>query len=520
MVERKRKRKKEKNTVVSQLSSLRISSGGDDEIEAAVRGERLTVSSVTHVQLSPEAGHHRASELGREENGAFVLFDQMRPRPKLPAFCETGRRYLSGSVAGGSSSPNPRLISPTQYRKQVSLANLFQRYGFSPSQSPEFLAKNRFLLNASLVDTERSLSILSSLKIPNEMVVSVMSWCPGVLEHEFLRRWEVVFREFGFLGVSSAGIMSTLQVSRKFNVGPERFGSIFKALKGLGVQDCTYCRILEEFPEVIAMWESEISRKVEFLEGIGIPNAAMDRVFCAFPGILGLSVEDRLKPLIVEFRHLGFDKGVAREEILREPRVLSMELGELSRCLELLRTLKCREPIKAKILSGGEFRAGFQVKLRLDCLCRRGLIRRDAFKVLWKEPRLIVYQTGEIERKIDFLVNNMNYDVECLVEVPEYLGVDFKKQILPRYNVIEYLRSVGGLGDPVGLKNLIKPSRLKFYNFYVKPYPECEKIFRRYEGDEAKKQHPVGLWKLFKPQKYPQSKDDAENIRSFMELGG
>ncbi|KAF8037451.1 hypothetical protein BT93_B0370 [Corymbia citriodora subsp. variegata] len=443
----------------------------------------------------------------------------MRPRLKLLAFRGTGRRYFSGGI-GDSSGPNPLFLSQSQHRKQASLANLFQRYGFSRSQSPEFLAKNRFLLDASLYDTERSLSILSSLKIPSESVVSVMGQCPGVLEHEFLRKWEVVFQEFGFLGVSSAGIIGTLQVSRRFNVGPERFGRTFQVLKGLGVEACTYCRILEEFPGVIAMGESEISGKVEFLEGIGIPKAAADRVFHAFPGILGLSVEDRLKPLICEFRHLGFDKGMARDEILREPRVLSMELGELSRCLELLQTLKCREPIKEKILKGGEFRAGFKVKLRLDCLCRHGLIRRDAFKVLWKEPRLIVYQIEEIERKIDFLLNDMNYDVECLVEVPEYLGVNFEKQILPRYNVIEYLRSVGGLGDPVGLKILIKPSRLKFYNLYVKPYPECKNIFGRCEADEAKKQHPVGLWKLFKPQKYPQSKDDAENMRSFMKLGG
>ncbi|KAF7849255.1 hypothetical protein BT93_L1042 [Corymbia citriodora subsp. variegata] len=187
------------------------------------------------------------------------------------------------------------------------------------------------------------------------------------LEHEYPRKWEVVFREFGFLGVSSAGIMSTLQVSWKFNVGPQRFGRTFQVLKGLGVEDRTYCRIFEDFPGFIAMGESEISGKVEFLEGIGIAKAAMDGVFCALPGILGLSVEDRLKPLILEFRHLGFDNSMAWDEILREPGVLGMELDELSRCLELPWTLKRREPIKEKIFKGDEFTAGFEVKLRLDC---------------------------------------------------------------------------------------------------------------------------------------------------------
>ncbi|PKI47716.1 hypothetical protein CRG98_031849 [Punica granatum] len=197
-----------------------------------------------------------------------------------------------------------------------------------------------------------------------------------------------------------------------------------------------------------------------------------------------------------------------------------MELGELSRCLDLLWSLRCREAVRRKIFDEGAFRAGFEVKLRVDCLCGHGLIRRDAFRVLWKEPRLILYEIEDIEGKIEFLLNTMKYGIESLVDVPEYLGMNFKKQIIPRYSVIEYLRSRGGLGDPIQLRDLVKLSRLRFYNLYVKPYPECEKLYGRFSADKVKSRHPVGLWKLLKPQKFPESKGDVRNMRSFMESLG
>ncbi|KAF5205486.1 Transcription termination factor mterf15 protein [Thalictrum thalictroides] len=85
------------------------------------------------------------------------------------------------------------------------------------------------------------------------------------------------------------------------------------------------------------------------------------------------------------------------------------------------------------------------------------MILREAFKVVYKKPRVILYDLEDIEKKIEFLKLKMGFSIDCLVEVPEYLGVNFDKQIVLRYNVLEYLRSKGGLGCEVGLKGMIKP---------------------------------------------------------------
>ncbi|KAL5815671.1 hypothetical protein ACOSQ4_026312 [Xanthoceras sorbifolium] len=405
----------------------------------------------------------------------------------------------------------------SQYRKQISVANLLQRYGFPPSQLHSFISKNHFLLNSNLHDLERSLSVLLSFKISQKSLVSLINDCPGVLDFEFLKKWETGVSKFWDLGVSSLIVRNFLELSKRFQIDPDGVFETVKVLMGLGFSMGAVRRVLEGFPRVILMNEGGILMRIEFLCGVGISREGIDRILYFFPGILGFGVEDRLKPLLDEFRDWGFSEDVIRKEIVREPRFLSMELGEFSRCLELLRTLKCREVIKERIFSEGTFTAGFEVKRRVDCLCKHGLIRREAFKVLWMEPRVITYKIENIEEKIEFLVHRMKCNVCCLVEVPEFLGVNFQKQIVPRYNVIEYLRGKGGLASEVGLKGLIKPSRLRFYNLYVKPYPECEKMFGRFSGGQVKSKHPAGLWKLFKPPSYSESKDDVKNMKSFVE---
>lgn len=333
-----------------------------------------------------------------------------------------------------------------------------------------------------------------------------------------MKKWQIGISKFGNLGISPLVIVNVLTLSRRFQIDPDGFLKTVGVLKGLGFNGGVLTRVLQGFPRIIMMKENEICEKIGFLEGIGLSGYGIEKVFCLFPQVLGFDVENRLKPLLEEFLELGFSESEVREEIVREPRVLGMELGEMSRCLGLLRTLKCRVPIKESIFREGEFRAGLKVKLRVDCLCKHGLIRREAFKVLWKEPRLVLYEIEEIEKKIEFLVNRMKYGVGCLIEVPEYLGANFDKKIVPRYNVLEYLRSKGALGFEVGLKSLIKPSRLRFYNLYVKPYPECEKMYGRFaEGAGIQMRHPVGMWELFKPQKYADLKEDVNNMKSFME---
>ncbi|KAM0018966.1 putative transcription regulator mTERF family [Helianthus debilis subsp. tardiflorus] len=410
---------------------------------------------------------------------------------------------------------NPN-FSSTICNNSHPISTLLQRYGFPLHNLHNFLKSNQFLLNSNVTDIETSLKILSLFNSSTNFITSTVSNCPRVLDLNFLKKWELGISKLGVLD-NMTMIQKVLEVSRKFDLYPDDVLQCVECLKGFRFSSVTITRVLEEFPMVITMSEEQIWGKVEFLLGIGIHRSKIDSVIRMYPGVLGFGVENKLKPLIGEFSEMGFEPKEIRDEIVRNPKILRSEVGELSKCLRMLNSLKCRVPVKEKIFSDGAFRASYNVKLRIDCLHKHGLSYRDAFSVLWREPRVVLYDLDEIDKKIEFLINVMKFDVYCLVEVPEYLGVHFDKQIVPRYNVIEYLRSKGGIGDEVGLRSLVKFSRLRFYNLYVKPYPECEKIYGRFVDVKVRHGHPEGLWKLFKPPKYSDSKEDLKNVRSFME---
>lgn len=430
----------------------------------------------------------------------------------------THLRYFSAKVNSQIQYPLDFNQKSSQ-RNLISISSLLKRYGFPLSELHNFLAKNRALLDSDPSTIEKSLKVLFSLCRSQQFLTSVVASCPRVLHYEYMKKWETGVSGIDDFNLSALSIKNVLEVCLKFELDPDDALSCLKCLQALGFSEGTVIRVLEEFPAVVMTSPDRIHGKVEFLmSGIGIEKTEVDYVIGSYPGVLAFGIENRLKPLLNEFKCLGFGLDIVRREVMRDPIILGLEVGELSHCLKLLRSLKCRMAIKEDIFQDGAFRAGYQVKLRVDCLHKHGLTYRDAYSVLWKEPRAILYEIGEIERKIQFLLQIMKFDIESLVDVPEYLGVNFEKQIVPRFKVIEYLRSKGGLGDVVGLRALIKPSRLKFYNLYVKPYPECESMYGRFAGDvRVKVGHPTGMWKLFKPPQYQQSKEDIMNIKSYME---
>ncbi|EYU43496.1 hypothetical protein MIMGU_mgv1a018044mg, partial [Erythranthe guttata] len=235
---------------------------------------------------------------------------------------------------------------------------------------------------------------------------------------------------------------NVLETARKFGVTADDFFRYVTNFKGLGFTKGTVTRVLETSPRSFMLNEDEIRNKVDFVTKIGVRRGEIDRNI-------------RLKPLLDEFRDLGFSPNEVRREVLREPKVVGLENGELSHCVEMLRNLKCRAAIKDIIFRNEEFRAEYKAKLRIDYLRKHGLIHTYSFTVLRKEPRVVLYEVGDIEKKTAFVVNTMKFDIQCIVEVPEYLWVNFEKQMVPRFNVIEYLRSSDGLGDEVYFSNSV-----------------------------------------------------------------
>ncbi|KAF8646411.1 hypothetical protein HU200_065853 [Digitaria exilis] len=230
------------------------------------------------------------------------------------------------------------------------------------------------------------------------------------------------------------------------------------------------------------------------------------------------STHHRLGRLLQELAGLRLREGEIKAALASDAEgLLSMHPGEPSRLLEFLRdNLRCRNAVKEQILAHGALRAAVAARRRVELLHARGLTRHDALRVLAAEPRAVVYPVEDVERKVEFLVGTMGFEVRWLVQYPEFLGVNLDKWIIPRHNVVEHLRSVGGLGDSVEMKHYVRLSRRRFYNMFVKPYPECERIFGgmvREREEMVGRRYPTGLWKLFTPAKHERTQEEVANMK-------
>lgn len=401
----------------------------------------------------------------------------------------------------------------------LGVMHLLIRHGFPKISVHSFIQRNSFLLTSRLSDVGECLDYVLSFHLSRTSLVSFLNSCPQLLDTEFLDKWRPLLGEVMRSNIPVHVFLKLVQESEKLQIGEvSNLSIILQILYNVATTDETVIRVLDEFPRVLALKHFLLSDRIELLKQIGFKRNEIDQMLSLFPGVLGLSVEGRLKPLFQEFWDLRFHEKEVKKAIVNDPKLLAAELGEFSQCSEFLQTLRCRHPIRKEIMLKGTLRAAIDVKLRVDFLWRYGLNRRDAFKMLQREPRIILYELLDLNKKIDFLLQRFRFDISSLIDVPEYLGVNMEKTIVPRYEVIEHLKLIGGLGRELGLKEIIRPSKLKFYNLYVKPYPQCENIFGKQSRIvEFKPKHPPGLWRMFKPLPYPETKEDIMNIRAFME---
>lgn len=407
----------------------------------------------------------------------------------------------------------------TRSHGSLAVMRLLSRHGFPNISVHGFIHRNSFLLDSQPSDVEECLDFLVSFGLSRASLVSFLSSCPQALDIQFLDKWRPLLGEVMQFKIPLHVFLKLVRESEELQIGDvSNVGRVLQILCNVATTDKTVVKVMEEFPRVLAMKHLLLSDRIEFFKQAGFKRSEIDKMLGLFPGVLGLSLERRLKPLFQEFCDLRFGEKEVRKVIVNDPKVLAAELGEFSQCAEFLQTLQCRHPIRKEIMRKATLGAAIDVKLRVDFLWRYGLNRRDAFKVLQREPRIILYELSDLNKKIDFLLQRFRFDISSLIDVPEFLGVNMEKTIVPRYKVIEHLRSIGGLGRELGLKEIIRPSKLRFYNLYVKPYPECENIFGKLSRTvEFKPKHPPGLWKMFKPLPYPETKEDLMNIRAFME---
>ncbi|KAL3533912.1 hypothetical protein ACH5RR_007433 [Cinchona calisaya] len=238
----------------------------------------------------------------------------------------------------------------------------------------------------------------------------------GNLQHcyQFLVEIEMDVPDIGSI-VSSHNILLGSCYMKKVN----------SLLTTLRVKKNRLCEIVKENPEVMKNWV--VGKKVERLPS---PTAEME---------LGSQMM-KTKFLF----NLGFVENSR----------------EMKRALRLLRG------------------KGLDLQERFDCLVNAGLDPRDVTEMVKVSPQILNLSKDAIEKKIEFLVNDLGYPVSILRKFPACVTYTIQR-IKLRLTMYNWLKDQGAAEPDLALSTLLASAEKMFIKTYVKQHPKGPEVWER-----------------------------------------
>ncbi|CAK7342384.1 unnamed protein product [Dovyalis caffra] len=121
--------------------------------------------------------------------------------------------------------------------------------------------------------------------------------------------------------------------------------------------------------------------------------------------------------------------------------------------------------------------SGAKFQERFDCIVDAGLSRKDVCEMIKSSPTILNQSKEVLEKKIDFLVNNLGYPVSYLVTFPFYFNYTTARVKL-RLAMYNWLKDQGN-GEPMlSLSTLIASSDKKFISEQVNHHPRGPEIWQ------------------------------------------
>ncbi|XP_058187004.1 transcription termination factor MTEF1, chloroplastic-like [Rhododendron vialii] len=166
-------------------------------------------------------------------------------------------------------------------------------------------------------------------------------------------------------------------------------------------------KVLQKYRWVVSKPELKLKRSIAFLESCGIVGSQLSMLLRSKPGLF-FQQEPALRDLILRVLDMGFS--VNSRMLVHAVHAVSGISGEtFSRKFEMFRSF------------------GFSMD---ECM--------DMFR---RAPRILTTSEDNLKFKIDFFLNDIKLDRCALVSGPNCLTYSMEKRVIPRYRVLQVIKS-------------------------------------------------------------------------------
>ncbi|KAA0044738.1 hypothetical protein IC582_017092 [Cucumis melo] len=328
----------------------------------------------------------------------------------------------------------------------------------------------------------------------------------------------------------------SIMANRRGLKSTEKPRSVYKYLSELGLSDTQIKSAIRNTPQLaFTSIEKTLKPKIEFFQNLGLVGSHLSKFISKNSKVLSCSLEKTLMPNIEILKNvLAKDKCNAGLPtvlrrcsgiLMRSPdKVLSVNISYLRSCgvvdYQLPMLLK-RQPAllitresRLKDFVSMAIKAGFSInsrmfihgllsissisnatfKKKVELICSFGITEKECMRMFNSAPVLMRTSIDKLEVGLEFFMNEAKVSKSEIVRKPSCLMHAMHERVLPRYRVLEVLKSKRLTKKLPKLINSLWKSDEDFLDIYVRRFPDnMDDLFEAFRGNSVGALQPEEL---------------------------
>lgn len=312
-----------------------------------------------------------------------------------------------------------------------------------------------------LAGFDQKVSLLLERGVPRENIYDVLN--NVILSKALcLRTVEEIDRIIGFLS-PYGGIDLILKRPKILNFDLEsQLIPRVEFLRKLGEGDKdAVATILRKLPAVLNYSAKHMEDHAEFLRSFaGLNDQEIFKIVVVYPNVFSASRVRKLFPRIEFLKRCGLNSEEIFKFLIKAPLFISLSYEEnIAFKLVLLVKIGYRYRTKDLAMAMGSVTRTSCLNMQkvVGLFLTYGFSCEDIFSMSKKHPQILQYNHSSLEKKMEYLIEEMGREIEELLAFPAFLGYQFDDRIKARY---ESRRKI--VGDGMSLNKLLTISSERF----------------------------------------------------------
>ncbi|KAL5710480.1 hypothetical protein ACHQM5_021036 [Ranunculus cassubicifolius] len=219
--------------------------------------------------------------------------------------------------------------------------------------------------------------------------------------------------------------------------------------------------VLRKLPAILTYTDDHMRSHVEFLRSFaGLTEPEIFKIVLVYPNIASVSRERKLHPRVDFLKQCGLNPNDIFRFLIKAPLFLSLSFRDnLSKKLAFLMKIGYENGSKElAIAMGAVTRTSCEnMQMVIDIFLNYGLSCEDILAMSKKHPQVLQYNHKSLEKKMEYLIEDIGRDIGELLAFPAFLGYKLDDRIKHRYELKKEIT-----GEGMSLNKLLSVSTERF----------------------------------------------------------